>query len=53
MDENFKPLDSLVNEIMGNAGFLDRLLTKTRVIWGIVGIIGIGGLLVVIALLLK
>ena len=53
MDGNFDPIDSLVKEIMGNARFLDNLLTKTNVFFGIVGTIATVGLLVAIALFLK
>jgi hypothetical protein len=53
MNEYFGPIDSLVKEIMGNIRFLDKLVTKTRVISGIVGIVGTVGLLIAIVLLLK
>jgi hypothetical protein len=53
MDGNIDPLDSYVKELLGNIKFLDNLFTRTRVLWGIAGIIGLGGLLVAIALIIK
>ena len=49
MDGKIDPLDSLVKEIMGNARFLDSLLTKTNIIIGVAGIVAvIGGIIAIV-----
>jgi hypothetical protein len=45
MDENFNPFDSLVKEIMGNARYLDSLLTTTNIIVGAVGTVVVIGVM--------
>ena len=48
MTENYDPIDTLVNELKRNAGFLDKLLfPKISLIIGIVGV------LVALVLLIK
>jgi hypothetical protein len=53
MNETYDPIDSFVKDVMGNIRFLDNLLSKTKVLYGIVGLVGTVGLLVAIALFLK
>ena len=53
MDAGFNPIDSLVSEIKGNIKFLDSLLSGTAVIFGVFGVIGRVGLLLIMALFLK
>jgi hypothetical protein len=48
MSENYDPIDSLVTEVKGNMGFLNRMLFPRISI-----IVGTVGLLIAIALLIK
>jgi hypothetical protein len=48
MSENYDPIDSLVSEVKGNMGFLNKMLFPRISI-----IVGTVGLLIAIALLLK
>lgn len=48
MSENYDPIDSLVSEVKGNMGFLNKMLFPRISI-----IVGTVGLLVAIALLIK
>ncbi len=48
MSENYDPIDSLVTEVKGNMGFLNKMLFPRISI-----IVGTVGLLIAIALLLK
>jgi hypothetical protein len=48
MDENFNPFDPLVKEIMGNARYLDSLLTRTRIILGAVGFVVMIGVMIAV-----
>lgn len=48
MSENYDPIDSLVSEVKGNMGFLNKMLFPMISI-----IVGTVGLLIAIVLLLK
>lgn len=48
MSENYDPIDSLVSEVKGNMGFLNKMLFPRISI-----IVGTVGLLIAIALLIK
>jgi|WetSurMetagenome_2_1015567.scaffolds.fasta_scaffold24845_3 hypothetical protein len=44
----YDPIDSFVKDIQGNAGFIDKIFTKTNLLIGTVGIIGVLAVLVLV-----